>query len=578
MLLAMHTNGIPKAWYRELSGYHWFVFIVCTLGWMFDCFDQQLFNIARQPAISETTKTPPGDPAVAQYAGYATSFMLIGWATGGILFGIMGDRYGRARTMVFTILTYSVFTGLSGLAITVWDFLFYRFLTGLGVGGQFSVGVALVAETLPDRARPHALGLLQAFSALGNVCAALVGLLLEHMVAQQLLPGSAWRWMFLVGILPSLLVILIVRKLREPEAWRRAVAVAPGERKAGSLKELFGDPRWRRHTIVGMLLASAGVIGLWGIGFFSIDLNRTIFRKRAEQQARQAGEAEWDRLLICRLLSAPELLDNLDNQLKPQDLLSQEADNKDPQVIYATALTLRKQQQAVSRAAVLEALDRPDPKANRPAQSPADRQRRQEYLAEAAAAEEVAPAPTVDATVPTTTELVQQIIARQKRIGGEVGWWGSITSMLFNLGAFLGVYAFSRVTHRLGRRPTFVLFFLAAMVATVIAFLYMNEPHQVFWMVPVMGFFQLSVFGGYAIYFPELFPTRLRSTGTSFCYNIGRYVAALGPSALGILTSVVFAGHDEPMRYAGVTMSAIFLLGVVVVAFGPETKGKPLPE
>jgi len=369
-----------------------------------------------------------------------------------------------------------------------------------------------------------------------------------------------------------------VRKLREPEAWRRAVAVAPGERKAGSLKELFGDPRWRRHTIVGMLLASAGVIGLWGIGFFSIDLNRTIFRKRAEQQARQAGEAEWDRLLILRLLSAPELLDNLDNQLKPQDLLSREADNKDPQVIYATALMLRKQQQAVSRAAVLDALDRPDPKANRPAQSPADRQRRQEYLAEAAAAEEVAPAPTVAATVPTTTELVQQIIARQKRIGGEVGWWGSITSMLFNLGAFLGVYAFSRVTHRLGRRPTFVLFFLAAMVATVIAFLYMNEPHQVFWMVPLMGFFQLSVFGGYAIYFPELFPTRLRSTGTSFCYNIGRYVAALGPSALGILTGVVFAGHDEPMRYAGVTMSAIFLLGVVVVAFGPETKGKPLPE
>jgi hypothetical protein len=95
-----------------------------------------------------------------------------------------------------------------------------------------------------------------------------------------------------------------------------------------------------------------------------------------------------------------------------------------------------------------------------------------------------------------------------------------------------------------------------------------------------MGFCQLALFGGYAIYFPELFPTRLRSTGTSFCYNVGRLVAAVGPLTLGLLTSKVFGAYPQPMpfRLAGVTMCAVFLLGLVALPFAPETRGQPLPE
>jgi MFS family permease len=122
------------------------------------------------------------------------------------------------------------------------------------------------------------------------------------------------------------------------------------------------------------------------------------------------------------------------------------------------------------------------------------------------------------------------------------------------------------------------MFFFAAFVSTAITFLFMDNAVDVYWMVPMMGFFQLSVFGGYAIYFPELFPTHLRSTGTSFCYNIGRFAAATGPLALGLLTSVVYRDQPEPMRYAGVTMCSIFLLGIVVAYFAPETKDQPLPE
>src|SRR6059036_1028263 len=145
----------PAAWHRELTRHHWFVLIVAALGWLFDTMDQQLFNIARVPAMRELLKprfnlpkdlsqVPADDPemkafnaAVKAYGGYATSIFLIGWATGGLGFGILGDLIGRAKTMVLTILVYSVLTGLSALSRGFWDFALYRFLTGLGVGGEF---------------------------------------------------------------------------------------------------------------------------------------------------------------------------------------------------------------------------------------------------------------------------------------------------------------------------------------------------------------------------------------------------------------------------------------------------------
>jgi MFS family permease len=432
-------------WYAELNRYHWFVLTVASLGWLFDTMDQQLFNLARRPAIMELLHARPNDPtmagAIAEYSGYATMIFMIGWASGGVLFGILGDRLGRAKTMILTILFYSIFTGLSVLSTNVWDFSFYRFLTGLGVGGQFSVGVALVAEVMPDRARPFALGWLQALSAVGNMMAALIGITLGQLEQAGTI-GSAWRFMFIVGALPAFLCLFIFKRLKEPEQWQRA---RDQKVKLGSMSELFGDRRWRRNAIVGMLLAFSGVVGLWGIGFFSFDLLGSVLDK--------AGVT-----------------------------------------------------------------------------------------------------------------------------GGQKTMWIGITSLLQNFGAFLGIYAFTRITHYTGRRKAFAMAFLAAMAATAFTFWNLNSFTDIFWMIPIMGFCQLALFGGYAIYLPELFPTRLRSTGTSFCYNVGRFVAALGPLTLGLLTSRVYAGYPEPMRYAGVTMCLVFLLGLAALPFAPETKGKPLPE
>src|SRR5687767_10571387 len=146
------TSPSGVSWWKLLNRYHWFVLVVAALGWLFDCLDQQLFNAARVPAMRDLLHTTDMRK-VTEYGGYATSVFLMGWATGGLIFGVLGDRIGRAKTMMLTILLYSICTGLSALSTGFWDFAFYRFLTGLGVGGEFAVGVSLLAEVMPARAR-----------------------------------------------------------------------------------------------------------------------------------------------------------------------------------------------------------------------------------------------------------------------------------------------------------------------------------------------------------------------------------------------------------------------------------------
>ncbi|HAC91854.1 MAG TPA: MFS transporter, partial [Planctomycetaceae bacterium] len=158
--------------------------------------------------------------------------------------------------------------------------------------------------------------------------------------------------------------------------------------------------------------------------------------------------------------------------------------------------------------------------------------------------------------------------------------YSAYTSLMLNTGAFFGMLTFSKIAQVLGRRQALALSFVTSAVSIASVFWFLKSPSQIWWLIPIQGFCQLSVFACYAIYLPELFPTRLRSTGTSFCYNVGRYIAAIGPVVLGLLTSRVYADYAAPLnyRYAGVTMCMIFAIGLILLPFAPETKDKPLPE
>src|ERR1700678_1979754 len=157
------------SWWKPLDRYQKEVFILASLAWLFDCLGQQMFVIARNPALASIMPPGTGPDTLKEWGGYMTSIFVVGWATGGLIFGAVGDRIGRARALAITILLYGLCTGLSAFATSLTDFCVYRFITGLGVGGVFGLAVALCADSLPDSSRPHALGLLQALSAVGNI-------------------------------------------------------------------------------------------------------------------------------------------------------------------------------------------------------------------------------------------------------------------------------------------------------------------------------------------------------------------------------------------------------------------------
>ena len=458
------ASALP--WYRTLTREHWFVFTVASLAWMFDCLDQQLFILARDNAIKALSAVGTEGPELKRLGGVAQSVFVAGWALGGLIFGSVGDRIGRARTLSVTVLIYSLCTGLSAFSRDVNEFMIYRALTGLGVGGVFGLAVALVADSLPELARPKALGLLQALSAVGNVTAGLCAMSLSEMD-----PMNSWKYLFIIGAAPAFLCIFIMIRLKEPAKWiaARQASREVGGKAMGSYVSLFGEARWRSSAIFGMILCVAGVVGLWGVGFFSGSL---------------IGPA-------------------IEKALRAQNL------------------------------------------------SP-------------------------------------------EKINAGKQWWTAANLIVQNICAFFGMIAFSKLAAIYGRKIVFAFGFVAAFAATIFFFRNFQTKSDI-WMTGLMGFCQLGIFAGFAIYLPELFPTRLRSTGVSFCYNVGRFIAATGPITLGSLqkslgesavaalpkTADAIAKADAQLnafRDAACWLAGIYLLGVLVLPFLPETKDRPLPE
>jgi len=436
-------------WYQGMTKYHWWVLCIGATAWLFDTMDQRIFVLSRQPALAQLLGVDSGHPDVLPYSKLVTAVMIVGWAVGGLFFGIMGDRWGRVKTLSISILVYSLFTGFSGLSMSWWDFCVYRFLMGCGIGGAFATAATLIAETLPSHSRAFALGMFQALSAFGNIIGSAVATWLIVPGLTITLFGRefpGWRLLFFFGVIPAFLVVFIMRTIREPETWTKAASTAKEDARhqLGDLKSLLGHPTWRRNTLVGVGLAVAGVVGLWGVGFWS-----------------------------------PELIS--------------------------------------------------------------------------------------EALKGESTETVQMVRGK--------------ATLLQDVGAFFGIFAFTILATRIGRRPSFALSLLASYFVVTMVFYRLSSATDAYWMTPLMGFATLSIFGGYAIYFPEIFPTRLRATGTGFCYNVARVLAAaliLGSSGVdSIFRKLEFA---SPFRAGAIAVCTIYLLGLLVLIWAPETKDKPLPK
>lgn len=248
---------------RQLTRYQVLVLVVAWLGWIFDSMDATIYNLVLNTALKELLGPAYSLQDVGWYGGIILALFLIGWATGGVLFGLSADRFGRARTLVVTILIYAVCTGLAGLSQTWWQLALYRFLTALGIGGEWAAGATLVAEVWPESLRVKGAGILQSAWGAGYFLAA--GL-------QYFLADYGWRILFFAGIAPAMVALIARLKVKEPETWNAA-------RKAGRPRVKLGDlfsPMFRRDTLVGSGLAFVAVFGLWGATNWTPSLIREV--------------------------------------------------------------------------------------------------------------------------------------------------------------------------------------------------------------------------------------------------------------------------------------------------------------
>jgi MFS family permease len=326
---------------------------------------------------------------------------------------------------------YSVFSGLTYFAATLWQVAVLRFLVAMGVGGEWSVASALIAEVFPARARAHAAGIFHATSIIGTWLAGLAGLAV----------GAQWRYAYLLGALPAILIVWVRWQVREPESWQQTRQAALAEGQAlGSVRELLSNPRWRSRAILGLLLAATGLGTFWGVTVAGQNLAELVLREQgvAESDAREQAKFAYG-------------------------------------IVQAT-------------------------------------------------------------------------------------------------GGGLGLLAFGPLAVQLGRRRAFWFMQIAALVAVAITCYVPANYGQLLVLLPVFGFCTLGMHAGFAIYFPELFPTSLRATGAGFCFNGGRLVAA---SILFV--SAWLKSHME-LRPAILLLSLLFVAGMAFVALLPETKDQPLPE
>jgi MFS family permease len=515
----------------------WMALAAALLGWMFDGAEMGIFSMVGRPAVkdllSDYLATLPADQqegVVGLWFGVITAGFLVGAATGGVLFGWLGDRIGRVRAMALSVLTYALFTGACGLVGEAWQVGLLRFIASLGMGGEWSLGVALVMEVWPNRSRAFMAGLIGAAANVGYLLVGLAGLGLAQVMSPTALESWGWRMMMLLGTLPALLTFFIRMFVPESEKWRK-------EQEKGS------TGHWATVDLLGVLVGLAGpalIVALWAwpvhertpawtalqivgtvVGLAIATGGYTFPVIRYFQRHQLSGSSEdWKptlgRMLLGACLSGVALLG-----------------------------TWGSTQWAPSWADKLAETD-------------------------------------LKAQLQTLTDAGQteQAAALAKPRAKEY------TQIWLAIGAIVGTIAAALMGDWIGRRAAYCLLCFLSLASVYALFLGNSSygPAMLFWTF-VAGTLTASFYGWLPLYLPELFRTNVRATAQGFGYNFGRILAAIGVLQTGNLMGMfkdgaVVAGLEIPGGYplACSTMSLIYLVGMAIIWFAPETHGKPLPE
>jgi SHS family sialic acid transporter-like MFS transporter len=491
----------------------WMALTAALLGWMFDGLEMGLFPLVARPALAELLGITD-DRQIGLWFGVATAGFLVGAATGGVLFGWLGDRIGRVRAMMLSVLTYSIFSGACGLATSAEQITVLRFLSALGMGGEWSLGVALVMEIWPNKSRALLAGLIGAAANVGYLLIAVLGLVLGKFLSQTatmlsaiglpetwvgaLTANSGWRLLMILGAVPALLTFFIRLFVPESERWQ-------AERSKG------GTSHWATRDLIGVLIGAGGavaIIYLWAAADLHLALRIAgslvalvvvtlgylypVGRYLARSQdAGEASAAPWwptiGRMLLGAALSGVALL--------------------------GTWASLQ--------------------------------------------------------WAPTWADKLAVGLPNARDAK-------ALTQIFASFGAIVGTVGAALLGNLLGRRLSYCVLCVGSL-ASALALFQLNTQFdgQFLLFIFLAGGFTAAFYGWLPLYLPELFGTRIRATGQGFSFNFGRIVAAIGALQGGYLMNVVFEGEYAEVCSI---MSLIYLVGLAIIWLAPETRGKPLPE
>jgi len=438
--------------------------VAAFLGWMFDGFEMGLFPLVGQPALKDLLgEASQGD--TAKWFGAIIAVFLVGAASGGVLFGWLGDKIGRVRAMSLSIFTYAIFTGLCGFATEAWHIAAFRFVASLGMGGEWALGVALVNEIWPDKSRALTAGLIGAAANIGYLLAAVLSMLLLEFTsntkgvllfigfsqgtADYLLANSAWRLLMISGAFPAFLVLLIRLFVPESEKWE-------AERDRGHTSH------WANVDLFGVLLgslASLAIIWAWSPAGTSAPIATVI-------------------TVLGLAVALVGFVYPVKRYLARSEAAGSFTHRHNESVIRMMLFGA-----GIAAVALLGTWG----------------------------STQWAPRWVVEKLAPGTPHAKE---------------W---TLIWLSIGAIVGTMAAALAAGHFGRRKTYLVLCVSSIGGALLLYQTNTAyNHYFLFCTFIAGATTASFYGFFPLYLPELFPTSVRATGQGFAFNFGRIVAAIG--------------------------------------------------